>query len=320
MNKQMCQECKGAGTVKALTHGRGPDDYEIDVECPACSGSGEEKTDSAQRPSTAATEPVAYMNSKGNVMSAAEYHRHQTTPDWKWVIRDHWTPVTPLYAGSAPTSAPATGATRVLSSAEQGAFRDALKRSTTSVTGATPSSHLEPDHIGREANARQHAVNAATGRAIDSPAFTVTAQEKAGDTVSPLESAGNRTSEMSASEATRTEQMSSTPLTRSAAALPANIRKALEGSNLPIEQATAIADLCEGLSAPSATLPPDEREALIFFVGVSCSEGFFDDDDKTKELVRAWLLDKANGIRDDITVEDVVKSLIGRVDGTGAKT
>ena len=36
-------------------------------------------------------------------------------------------------------------------------------------TGATPSSHLEPDHIGREANARQHAVNAATGgRAIDS--------------------------------------------------------------------------------------------------------------------------------------------------------
>ena len=132
-----------------------------------------------------------------------------------------------------------------------------------------PSAHLEPDHIGREANARQHAVNAATGATpdldaqwlrcfagvqdgddrgrmlaiakrveqlerelvacgkeliathgrwqdaaaqslLDSPAFTVTAQEKAGDTVSPLESAGNRTSEMSASQATRTEQMSAT--------------------------------------------------------------------------------------------------------------
>lgn len=36
-----------------------------------------------------------------------------------------------------------------------------------------------------------------------------------------------------------------TPLDRSRAALPANIRKTLEESNLPIEVATAIADLCE---------------------------------------------------------------------------
>lgn len=36
-----------------------------------------------------------------------------------------------------------------------------------------------------------------------------------------------------------------TPLGRSRAALPANIRKTLEESNLPIEVATAIADLCE---------------------------------------------------------------------------
>ena len=62
----------------------------------------------------------------------------------------------------------------------------AQRPSTADIKG--PSAHLEPDPIGREANARQHAVNAATGRAIDSPAFTVTAQEKAGDTVSPLES------------------------------------------------------------------------------------------------------------------------------------
>ena len=36
-----------------------------------------------------------------------------------------------------------------------------------------------------------------------------------------------------------------TPLDRSRAALPANIRRTLEESNLPIEVATAIADHCE---------------------------------------------------------------------------
>ena len=37
----------------------------------------------------------------------------------------------------------------------------------------------------------------------------------------------------------------STPFSRSRAALPENIRKTLEASNLPIDVATAIADLCE---------------------------------------------------------------------------
>ena len=37
----------------------------------------------------------------------------------------------------------------------------------------------------------------------------------------------------------------STPFSRSRAALPENIRKTLEASNLPIEVATAIADLCQ---------------------------------------------------------------------------
>ena len=36
-----------------------------------------------------------------------------------------------------------------------------------------------------------------------------------------------------------------TPFSRSRAFLPENIRKTLEASNLPIEVATAIADLCE---------------------------------------------------------------------------
>ena len=214
-------------------------------------------TDSAQRPSTAATEPVAYMNSKGNVMSAAEYHRHQTTPDWKWVIRDHWTPVTPLYAGSAPTSAPATGATplpqngkpmemvaasryvlqRIHNALLSGKFYEdydeAAKMTgwvrsmangaplshTTLATGATPSADavtiarvLSEDHdpIGQnEVFILANEILRLARSSLDSPAFTVTAQEKAGDTVSPLESAGNRTSEMSASEATRTEQMGS---------------------------------------------------------------------------------------------------------------
>ena len=39
--------------------------------------------------------------------------------------------------------------------------------------------------------------------------------------------------------------MSNTAQSRSAAALPANVRATLEASNLPIEVATAIADLCE---------------------------------------------------------------------------
>ena len=44
----------------------------------------------------------------------------------------------------------------------------------------------------------------------------------------------------------------SSPIDRSRAALPENIRKTLEESNLPVEVATAIADLCDGLIRPEA--------------------------------------------------------------------
>lgn len=57
------------------------------------------------------------------------------------------------------------------------------------------------------------------------------------------------------------------PLSRSRAALPSNIRKTLEESNLPVEVATAIADLCEGLIRPEegrVTLPKEPpSEALV---------------------------------------------------------
>lgn len=53
----------------------------------------------------------------------------------------------------------------------------------------------------------------------------------------------------------------SSPLTRSSSALPANIRKTLEASNLPIETATAIADLCERKIEAEPT--PEMIEAAI---------------------------------------------------------
>jgi hypothetical protein len=35
-----CPGCDGAGTVRAVTYGHGPDDYEYDAECTACGGTG----------------------------------------------------------------------------------------------------------------------------------------------------------------------------------------------------------------------------------------------------------------------------------------
>ena len=37
----LCDRCHGAGTVTAMTYGHGPDDYEYDVDCPDCGGTGE---------------------------------------------------------------------------------------------------------------------------------------------------------------------------------------------------------------------------------------------------------------------------------------
>lgn len=35
-----CPACKGAGSGRALTNHLGPDDYEIEVTCPVCNGTG----------------------------------------------------------------------------------------------------------------------------------------------------------------------------------------------------------------------------------------------------------------------------------------
>ena len=37
----VCSECNGTGYVMRMTYGRGPDDYEQEIECPKCKGSGE---------------------------------------------------------------------------------------------------------------------------------------------------------------------------------------------------------------------------------------------------------------------------------------
>jgi len=37
---EVCPRCRGSGEVKAMTQGNGPDDYEIDVDCPQCLGIG----------------------------------------------------------------------------------------------------------------------------------------------------------------------------------------------------------------------------------------------------------------------------------------
>jgi DnaJ-class molecular chaperone len=37
---ELCPRCAGSGEIKAMTQGSGPDDYEIDVECPRCKGIG----------------------------------------------------------------------------------------------------------------------------------------------------------------------------------------------------------------------------------------------------------------------------------------
>jgi hypothetical protein len=36
----ICERCKGSGETTAMTHGLGPDDYEVDISCPACNGTG----------------------------------------------------------------------------------------------------------------------------------------------------------------------------------------------------------------------------------------------------------------------------------------
>lgn len=39
-NEITCPACKGSGGVKTMTHGLGPDDHEVDVQCEKCGGTG----------------------------------------------------------------------------------------------------------------------------------------------------------------------------------------------------------------------------------------------------------------------------------------
>jgi hypothetical protein len=39
--ERICPRCKGSGEAKGMTYGHGPDDYEIDIPCPDCNGTGE---------------------------------------------------------------------------------------------------------------------------------------------------------------------------------------------------------------------------------------------------------------------------------------
>lgn len=36
-----CPGCNGSGTVTERTYDLGPDDFEIDISCPSCGGTGE---------------------------------------------------------------------------------------------------------------------------------------------------------------------------------------------------------------------------------------------------------------------------------------
>lgn len=39
-DEELCADCEGSGTVRAMTSHLGPDDYEYDEQCPACAGCG----------------------------------------------------------------------------------------------------------------------------------------------------------------------------------------------------------------------------------------------------------------------------------------
>lgn len=43
----LCEGCNGSGETTAMTHGHGPDDYDVSVNCHKCGGSGVKKGDAA---------------------------------------------------------------------------------------------------------------------------------------------------------------------------------------------------------------------------------------------------------------------------------
>ncbi len=39
-DERTCERCHGSGDIKAMTQEHGPDDYEFEVTCPDCGGTG----------------------------------------------------------------------------------------------------------------------------------------------------------------------------------------------------------------------------------------------------------------------------------------
>lgn len=70
--------------------------------------------------------------------------------------------------------------------------------------------------------------------------------------------------------------------------------------------------IADDLLALSSCAPSTDRTALIFFVAWAFAEGFFEDATELKERVRAWLIKEHAGIIDDLTIEQVVESVIAR--------
>lgn len=97
---------------------------------------------------------------------------------------------------------------------------------------------------------------------------------------------------------------------RDCAAVLAKTARELEQQTNFKYKANLRADKAEAelASARSASAQP-LNEALAFFVATAFADGYFDDDE-IKELVREWLLKEAPKIRDDITVAEVMESVM----------
>jgi len=54
------------------------------------------------------------------------------------------------------------------------------------------------------------------------------------------------------------------------------------------------------------------RNGLTYFIGMAFSEGFFDDEPEIKKRVRAFVLENTDAMDDNLTIGDVVKSIVER--------